>query len=41
VIGGVTFTYTVDRTDGLTSVTKTGQPAQSFGYDPYGNLTGD
>jgi YD repeat-containing protein len=41
VIGGVSFTYTVDRTDELVSVQKTGQAAQSFTYDPYGNLTGD
>jgi RHS repeat-associated protein len=39
--GGVTFTYTVDRTDQLVSVIKTGGTTQSFTYDARGNLTGD
>ena len=39
--GGDTFTYTVDRTDQLVSVIKTGGTTQWFSYDARGNLTGD
>ena len=39
--GGVTFTYTLDRTDELVSVTKGILTPQAFTYDARGNLTGD
>ena len=39
--GGITFSSTYDRTDELVSVIKTGGTTQTFGYDAYGNLTGD
>ena len=41
VEGGLTYTYTTDRTDELISVLRTGGTTQSFAYDAYGNLTGD
>jgi RHS repeat-associated protein len=41
VEGGVTFSYVFDRTDQQVSVLKTGGTSQTFGYDAYGNLTGN
>src|SRR5207247_9216442 len=37
--GGATYTDTLDRTDELVSVLKSGGTTQSFAYDRYGNLT--